>query len=319
MKLCMPDPYAAEPAQYHVAAWTRSWHRLCKLAYLLGHLPQHLALQRVLDATVRPAGPGRFDAIRFKYLRLYLAHGLSFGARRACLLTHYEFCRSVGASHRARLLFEGEMPLWAEYRKGHSLALELHPVSLTFKEGELALHFLLDRKLVAMLTCSVVPGAVFGATAERVLFIGGLQGRPGTREATRLAARLNNEIAPLTMLVLAAQALAGAWGLGGIVGVSAAHQVAAEGHLASAQIRAKAGERKKHYDDVWRAAGGVALAAWGYTLPLDPRVGGQTEPLGTHRTRTRRRRVLRVALYQDILAAARAAAPGRRGSATPPA
>ena len=79
----------------------------------------------------------------------------------------------------------------------------------------------------------------------------------------------------------------------------------------------KADVREKIYDTQWADAGGEALGTWGYELPLDPRELTHAEPSGSHRTRTHRRRMLRAALYQEMLTAADAVLQAEKGSARP--
>lgn len=286
------------------SAWGAWWRRLRKSAYLLGHLPQHLALQRLLDTSHIPSKLGALHKARFKYLRVYLARGLSASERYACMEAHYRFWQSLGGTHHARSLLQGDRPLWSRHFEEHVIAIELRPAHQTILEGEFVLNFCLDGTRVAMLTFTIAPGAVFGVQAERVMFIGGLQCRPSSREAIRVASKLNGEIGPLVTLLLAAQGLAAAWGLGGIVGVAAAHQISARGHHAAVMAMAKTEEREKIYDALWTDAGGEALGAWGYALPLDPRDLAHAEPSGSHRARTRRRRMLRAALYEEMLTSA---------------
>lgn len=219
------------------SAWGAWWRRVGKLAYLLGHPRQHVALQRTLDTSFVPLSPGRLHHARFKYLRVSFALGLSATERHACIETHYKFWQSLGASQDARSLLQGDVPFWSRQLGEHVIAVEMRPAHQTILEGEFVLNFCLDGAQVAMLTFTIVPGAIFGLAARRLLFIGGLQCRPGAREAIRIAAKLNGEIGPLATLVLAAQGLAMAWGLESIVGIAAAHQISARGHHASVVAR----------------------------------------------------------------------------------
>jgi len=301
------------PRPSFAAVWRE---RAFKLAYLLGHIPQHQDLQRALETSFTSVSSHFLAPLRFKYLRVYLARKLSFSARRACMQTHYEFWRMIGAAPRAQPLLSGQLPLWDRHGDGHVLSVELRPAGTTVAEGECALNFRVDGEVAAMLTFTIAPSAVFGMPGARVLFVGGLQGRPGAREAIRLAAKLNGEIAPFATLLLAAQALAKAWGLDGIVGIAASHQVSAMRHQAFAGARGAGAEPETCYDEFWRHARGIALAAqngqpWGYAIPVDPQESDAV-PSGSHRARTRRRRMLRAALHQEMLAAALMAfaAPG---------
>lgn len=271
--------------------------RVRRTWYLVTHLRGHVALKRMIASGRSPGIQGEDRLARFKYLRAYLARFLTTQQKYACLLGHHRYWREIGATDKVRGLLAGRTPLWRVQRDGRVISIEVRPASRTAIEGELALNFLLDGLLISTLTFSIVPGSVFGQAALPAVFVGGIQGYPGCREAVRQAAKLNSEVAPTRTLLIAMQALASVLRIETIICISASHQIAADALI-------HAPERAEAYDLFWQSEGATSEDGKVYLVPADFAKIAYPEPTGSHRTRARRRRLHKEALYEEIQASA---------------
>jgi len=169
------------------------------------------------------------------------------------------------------------------------LTIVMERSKLAPMEGELQLRFSFKTDL-CVLTFSIAPGKVFGATAETVIFIGGVQGRIGSREEVRQAARLNSEISPRSMLILAVQSLALAMGVEEIIAVGE------DEHISRAYAQSKI---SFDYAQFWTETGGVRIGRH-YRLP----VHSPQKPLSlvspSHRSRARRRREIKASIQRSL-------------------
>jgi len=272
-------------------------NRLCKLCYLAATMRSHRALKKVIESSLPASLRSRADNTHVKYLRAYLARYLTTAEKYACLLSHHRYWHEIGATYAGNTVLLRARPIWQTSGDGHVIAMELRQARRSAIEGELALNFLLDGLIITTLTFSFVPGTVFGHAAARVLFVGGVQGYPGCREAIRQASRLNFEIAPARALLIATQALAAVLDISTILCIAASQQIAAN-------AIAYVGQRAETYDALWRSEGAACHDGKVYALPSDLSAVIHPDPSGSHRTRARRRRLQKEALYTEIKTAA---------------
>jgi uncharacterized protein VirK/YbjX len=159
------------------------------------------------------------------------------------------------------------------------LSIFLESSRLAPMEGELQLRFSFRSELY-VLTFLLAPGEVFGIDCPTVLFIGGAQGRMGSREEMREAARSNGEISPAKMLILTIQALATVLRVGELIAIGEDDQIS------MGYSRAKI---KLDYSQFWTEAGGVRHDRH-YRLPFETPQRPLSEIPLSHRSRTRRKR-----------------------------
>lgn len=283
-----------------------STRRLRQLLTVMRHPREQLAVRRTFARAQRrglavPRGAGRF-----KYVGDYLARSLTRQERCAALIHHYDFLLTLPVAIDA-----GDVAaLWrASDDEGRSHEVLIQPATLAPMEGEHELCFRLDGKRLYTLTFSVVSGKLVGEERGPALLIGGMQGAYWAREELRYAARKNGEIAPPTMLLLAASVLAGVLRLPVVAGPSNAIQ-AARGYVVDGR------SSTLDYDELWTQAGGHRNARDFFVLPPGGDDDADAPVTGKHRSRTRRRRQLRAALRDDMqrrLAAAMAGADADRG------
>jgi Protein of unknown function (DUF535) len=199
-----------------------------------------------------------------------------------------------------RITSFGKRQLWNEgisiwHRYGDSrepdLVIRLERATLAPMEGEAQLRFSLGNLTLCTLTFCFLEGANIGLPSDVVLLIGGLQGAANRRREIRMAAKANGEISPAASLLLAAKAIAMAFRVQYVVGVST------DQHIAWGYAREKI---SLSYDDMWLKAGGTRVDEGFFVL-----APGTEKPLKdipiSHRQRTRRKRMLQGELQDAVL------------------
>ncbi|MBW8785219.1 MAG: DUF535 family protein, partial [Novosphingobium sp.] len=169
------------------------------------------------------------------------------------------------------------------------LQILLEPASVSPMEGELQLRFCFRTSSLFTLTFSLVPKGILGSTMDAIV-IGGVQGGYRCRVEIREAAKLNGEISPAAMLVLAVRALARVLNVTELIAVGEQEQIAMA--YASHKI-------KLDYGQFWLDAGATTVGRV-YHVPVDPVEKPLVETPLTHRSRTRRKRERRKALSHAI-------------------
>jgi uncharacterized protein VirK/YbjX len=267
--------------------------RVMQAMHLIAHPRDHLRLRKVLVRAREKFSLGHQKWSDLKYLRAYLARFLSIEQKRQCLSFHYEYVLRKATSKSARGLLVGKEMVWEKHKEGHIFGIHLTPSSLTDREGELVFNFVLDGQIVYLLTFSIAPAAPFDGTQDTVVFVGGLQGRPGKASEIRLVSKLNDEINAASALFLALKALANCWQINRIVAISAKYQISHDADI-------YADQRSKIYDAFWKDAGGFASSDLFFTLDASFHRAASDPVSGAHKSRTRRKRVLKEALKKEL-------------------
>jgi uncharacterized protein VirK/YbjX len=271
--------------------------RVRQIHYVISHLPQHCHHQRVLREARLSCVASRDVLLNFKYLGGYLAEHLSTEARRAAISFHYTFLKNNITSSEERQLWNDGVSVWHQCgdSRAHDLVIRLERATLAPMEGEAQLRFYLGNLTLCTLTFCLLDGASIGLPSGVVLLIGGVQGAANCRTEIRMAAKANGEISPAACLLLTAKAIATAFRVQYVVGVSTERQLS--WGYAREQLSLS-------YDDMWLNAGGTRVDQ-GFFL-LTP---GTQKPLRdipiSHRSRTRRKRVLQGELQDAVLLSVR--------------
>ncbi len=226
----------------------------------------------------------------YKYLGDYLALPMKVGNRRRALISHYEAIDRSGLAASKAALQAGILLWQGEATDGQPrLRIYLEPARLAPMEGELQLRFAFRSDLF-FLTFILGSGEPFDVNAASILYIGGAQGGYRCRAETREAAKLNGEISPAAMLMIAVQALVRAMRVEGLIAVNANHQIARS--YAHEQI-------KLDYHRFWTEAGGTRDNRY-YYLPRDTVPKSLGEVSQSHRSRTRRKREAKAVVRAQI-------------------
>lgn len=275
--------------------------RLGQLAYLLAHPIAH----RRCMATMLKSNLTSNALDSFKYLGDHLALSLRTSQRREALEQHHSI--SIDALfHRAANRIRAGAVIWKRDLPGNPpLSLVLAPSKLAPMEGELQLTFSF-RSDLHVLTFLFASGHLFGSRSARVLFVGGLQGRFGAREEIREASKLNYEIAPAMMLILAVRAIARVIGADELLAVGESEQISMSYSPQTVRF---------DYHSFWEELGGTRRGSF-YSIPIEaPHKPLSAVPL-THRSRVRRKREEKNRISESIEAHIRDLLG--KGGATPP-
>ena len=265
--------------------FTKPLKRLRQFAYLCRHPVDYFRCA----TAIRSSRMGGNAAISFKYLGDHLALSLGPEQRRRALASHYTLLACTLSSSSRKGLPQG-LTIWRKnVGLGPDLSITLEPSSLAPMEGELQLRFSY-RSSLCVLTFLVAPGDVFGVSHHSILFVGGVQGFTGIREEMREAAKLNGEIAPSAMLLLAVQAIGRGFGVGEIIGIGENE------HISLGYAKSKV---VFDYRRMWMEAGG-ARRGLHYGIPFESREKPLSATSRSHRSRTRRKRAEKHLLRRSI-------------------
>jgi uncharacterized protein VirK/YbjX len=214
--------------------------------------------------------------------------------RTEALIFHHAFLSST-AKAGAAALWRKPFLLWqADDIEGHRHQVILQRAALAPMEGESELYLSLDGQRLFTLTFTIVSGKIIGEEDVPILLIGGLQGAYMAREKLRYAARATGEIAGPALLLSAASTIAEIMGIDILAGPSNKTQIAKE-------YTVDGRSTSLNYDRLWNDANGHQNALSFFIL--SPAGARSQDALisGNHRSRTRRRRVLRAALRAEML------------------
>jgi uncharacterized protein VirK/YbjX len=262
-------------------------HRAIQLTYLAQNWRAHnqyLGKLRIFqDSNVIQQN----NLVNYKYIGNYLALSRDRKWRREIILSNYQIIYDLRQRMTHSKLFCTSTTIW---RSPSSLddsiseqRIILQAGTIAPLEGEFELQFFLEKKLLATLTFVFASGSLVEVEDQAVCLIGSLQGGHDCRAEIRQAAKLNGEISPFTMLVLALKALTEAMDVAKIFGVSSDDQVALRGE-------SRAG---LDYDAMWTREGG-SLHANGFYL-LEPLNSKPLEQISqSHRKRAQRKRQRKV-------------------------
>ena len=267
-----------------LAGVRRLLRRIRQTAYLSSHPIRHRACANI----IRSSQLYLDRKTSFKYVGDHLALGLNPSQRREILATHYSvFPNFLQPAWVAEL--RGGVPIWRK-RVGDGLPdlrITMEISKHAPMEGELQLKFSFIKDL-CVLTFTIAPGKIFGIPGSMVLFIGGVQGGIGIREEVRQAARLNDEISPALILILAVQALAEAINVAEIIAVGE-----------NEQISRRYAQMSFDYEQFWTKVGGTRRGNH-YRLPMHSPQKPLSFVTANHRSRARRRRETKAAIRQML-------------------
>ena len=264
---------------------TKPLKRLRQVTYLCCHPIEHFRCA----AAIRSSRMADSAATSLKYLGDHLALSLGPQQRRRALASHYAILPTVLGSSAQRALPQG-LSIWRkDVGFGTALSISLERSTMAPMEGELQLRFSYKSNL-CVLTFLLASGDVFNVGHSSVLFVGGVQGCMSGREEVREAARLNSEIAPSAMLLLAVQAVGRAFEVGEIIGIGE------NDHVSLGYARSKV---MFDYRRTWIQAGGVRCGLH-YRIPFETAHKPLIETTRSHRSRTRRKREAKHLLRRSI-------------------
>jgi uncharacterized protein VirK/YbjX len=265
--------------------------RLARITWaLVTHSRQQREVFQVLALPALHRLAFRHPELPFKYLsRDYLARGLSTVDRASCFRHHYSRIASgLPAELLREVLCKGATLLEKTDGEDH-YAIVLGHAHTEVREGELYLELRMNGEKVYVLQFTVVPGEVVSSAAEDVILVSRLQGMKGCYAQVHSATRAFRDVAPPVLLMAVLQGVAQALDIHELAAVSATSQFSYLPEYAERFVEA--------YDQFFLEAGAIRSSRIFLTcaLPLEEK------PVeGTHKTRTKKKRVYRRELAEAI-------------------
>ena len=229
--------------------------------------------------------------VRFKHLGRYLTRSISTADRLATLTHHYSLLCQFVAAHDG-IDFKDAFAIWSDVQGDGRYSILLGPSTLSPMEGEHSLRFCAGHTTLFTLTFSFSRGELMRLPDDDIIVVGGAQGRSGSRDMMRDAARDLHEISPPHALVVALKALCDYMDISAIVGVGLSRQA----------ILYAPDRIFFDYDRLWRDFGGCSVEDGYFVLRPDAADAPLTEVARSHRARTKRKRAVKKALRAEITA-----------------
>lgn len=206
--------------------------RLWQIAW---HFQDHLRLLDVLrSAHVRDIFRQE-PRLAYRYTLPYLASNFDRGTRLELLMAHYRFMNERLGAMFCQGVVQGSLVPWRAEQQGHDFSIHVSgPCASTgHREGELTLTLRMDAADVYKVSFSIVRAeslslAHVPAQEAHTLYIGRVQGTVGAFEQIRTATKACHDIAPPDLLMAAVAGVAGALGIGRIMGVGIEHSISSE-------------------------------------------------------------------------------------------
>ena len=280
---------------------------------LIYHYRKHRQLIKILSSPQVNLLLHRHPQLAYKYLGgNYLARGLSTKERLEILANHYGFLRNYVVEDFFIQIFERKHVLWLENKEGYSFSISLsfphslhHPGRTVDHEGDLALIFEINSQPAYVYCFTITPTSVMHKkeestqynaefSNEQALFIGRIQGIAGDFDLMKKTTKLLHDISPSHLLLNATRAIAFAFNINTIYGVSTHAQLS---------NTPKAGVRELFfdYDYFWLSLEAEKANHNMFSLP----VRDFEKPIGLikqkHRSRTLEKRRFKEQLRHQVM------------------
>ncbi|MBV8622486.1 MAG: DUF535 family protein [Herbaspirillum sp.] len=175
---------------------------------------------------------------------------------------------------------------------GHSYRIHLrYPYFYNF-DGDLAFCMDCDGADIYVVSATIAPGELLGLPMQNAMLVAGIQGINGRLDDIRTATEACNNVSPPHMLLAAVEAFSLQLDIRDMVGIASlpGRQAQNQGYS---------------YDSFWQPLSGQDRAGFFHHIPL-PFSDKPLESIqAKHRSRARKRRELRNAIRQEIIASAR--------------
>ncbi|MDB5104688.1 MAG: hypothetical protein JWP91_2377 [Fibrobacteres bacterium] len=266
--------------------------RLLQGARIAYHFRSHRKFQKQISKSCFREIVKKHPAIRFKFIGNYLAKSFSTENRLRILANHYDFFQKRFADSSNRLFPDQGLQVWSRCVGDDSFSIHMTLPGAMMMEGELCLVFRMNARTLFTMTFAIVSGDSLGLDAHQAIFIGGSQGSRGHSDSLRHAAKAIGEICPATMLLIAAQAMGRALGIGTVIGVASREH-------SSSGINACPADFLSAYDTFWITNGGEP---WGNAFRMRAAISDKpsTSASSSHRARARRKRARKQELLEEM-------------------
>jgi uncharacterized protein VirK/YbjX len=187
----------------------------------------------------------------------------------------------------------GEITLWEEPCFNYMMSISINKPSDDM-EGDIGLTFYSNSIAIYYMTVSIIPGRILGIPDENVVFIGNVQGGAGRFDLIKQATKALDDVAPVILLFVSVQAIATAFGLSSIAGITARDQI----------LVGDIDRRSRFYgcyDELWTKMRGRKLNDAVFLLPVVPEYIPMSGVKKNHRCRTKYKRQFKYLVFNHIL------------------
>lgn len=256
-----------------------------ELAEVLNYFKSH-QLTRLLEID---------PSLSLKCTRAYLWTALNSHQRMAAQLAFFDWLQTKFRRPYLLSFYETERVSIGKIQHDDTkFEIMLCPARGLGREGELMVTLHINGTLLVRTSVSVLPVEMLDLPGNgNAIFVGGLQGVSNTKDLIKQATQALERTKPSFILLNALQAMAKAWGLVGIVGVSDKQHAFASYFSLSKRINIS-------YDELWQQLGATEQTVKGHwMLPL------MWEPRPEHEVESKKRSALkrRNALRQRFIEA----------------
>lgn len=263
--------------------------------------PAHLAWMRVVGGATTKRILDIYPRIAYRHSTSYLCVGLTWPQRLDMLNCHYAFLNRAHDAGFFNQVLDGGFVLrqWAAEEHEFTISLLGPCVESHHREGELSLSFSMDGVTLFKLAFSVVPAAVFALDAhqktdgaERMVYVGQVQGTPGHFDLISQATKACLAIAPQDLLMSALAGVAQAWGINWVLGVRA------DRHLSAGTLRQLG--RSFDYAAFWDQYRAALCASGHHVMPVPFEEKPIEQISAHHRNRTLKKRQFKRLVVSDV-------------------
>jgi len=285
-----------------VSSMTRVWgkikhvvleNNLSKLLLLILNIRSHWALSHAMTMAGLPKEAEFYKSMRFRYLRAYYLGGRFSIAARLAVATHHYIAVAKNFKQDFLVMSRGRgYKLWNKESEGEVFDIHLRFPYVYNYDGDLCLALGAQGEDAYIITLSIAPGHIVDSAERRVLLISGIQGIAGKIDAIRKVTEVCNNVSPVHLLIMAAEALAETVGASAIVGIG-------NRQMPSGQ-RSEDDRQAFDYDAFWMPMVGKDEPDETYHMTL-PFMDKPIELIpAKHRSRARKRRELRNQIREEI-------------------
>ncbi|WP_158903626.1 DUF535 family protein [Burkholderia sp. L27(2015)] len=298
----MSEPPVPLLQEKPVSSVSRVWEKirhvflennLSKLLLLILNIRSHWALSHAMTLAGLPKEAEFYKSMRFRYLRTYYLGGRFSIAARLAIATHHYITVAKNFKQEFLVASRGHgYKLWNKETEGEVFDIHLRfPYAYNY-DGDLCLALGSQGEDAYIVTLSIAPGHIVNSAERRVLLISGIQGIAGKIDTIRKVTEVCNNVSPVHLLIMAAEALADTVGASAIVGIGNRQMPSDQGP--------KDDRHAFDYDAFWMPMVGKDAPEKTYHMHL-PFMDKPIELIpAKHRSRARKRRELRNQIREDI-------------------
>lgn len=183
--------------------------------------------------------------------------------------------------------------LWMRNTGKNCTTMVLKHADFAPLEGELSISVIFGGATIYSISFSIIHGRVVGRDEPFVLFIGGLQGRPNSREKIAVSAETNDGVHPRMLLFTAILALCEIWNITTIAAISARQHISCNKERLASFLQ--------NYDRFWKDLGGMVQDADHRIYFIPANRNSLLKYNENHGRRSLQRRFVRDKIQQEIL------------------